>query len=588
MNMFVSYNPKRSLYMTHIITIVIIFFLSFISVFAETITSEPLEIWANENEGENIDNNISLDESVKAETTQSIISQTNIAYSAYDTIGFYDQTSNGFNPSMWENSNFESVKFLIDQLSDNYQSKSLINLLDKTLLSISTPPKKNKISSQSFLDLKMEYYIQNQNDNVVKKILDQVSLDDWTDYNLVNYINHYLISNNYKNVCVKKYLNQFNETKTKLIYQTFCKAMSNNLPATDLLLSLLQEQGQVDKEFLYIINSYINGQEIDLKNIEFINPLKLSLINNKNIDFSELVSSESDIYIKKYYALSNLKNTEKKVRITEELVQKNIISSNILSNSYKNYLSDNNIFTNIEYKNAKNDLEKRIFLFSQIRNNSDQKSLVKLTSNFINEMRTSDMLYSSYSLIYDKVKVIQPKSDYSNQVLDICILLMMNGDNERCREWSQIIKFNNVLSDEYALIEYFLYLNTESISKEFNKNFIENIILSNKISEFNKNIIVKHIEISTDLRFSDYWKLKSKLNKVSAIVPNIRLIEYLKNASNDNIGEAALLILTLSSSKKFSDLDDFSIFAILEALNKIDPITMKKLIFEISVKNIEI
>ena len=587
MNMFVSYNPKRSLYMTHIFTIVIIFFLSFISVFAETITSEPLEIWANENEGENIDN-ISLDESEKVEITQSIISQTNIAYSAYDTIGFYDQTSNGFNPSMWENSNFESVKFLIDQLSDNYQSKSIINLLDKTLLSISTPPKKNKISSQSFLDLKMEYYIQNQNDNVVKKILDQVSLDDWTDYNLVNYINHYLISNNYKNVCVKKYLNQFNETKTKLIYQTFCKAMSNNLPATDLLLSLLQEQGQVDKEFLYIINSYINGQEIDLKNIEFINPLKLSLINNKNIDFSELVSSESDIYIKKYYALSNLKNTEKKVRITEELVQKNIISSNILSNSYKNYLSDNNIFTNIEYKNAKNDLEKRIFLFSQIRNNSDQKSLVKLTSNFINEMRTSDMLYSSYSLIYDKVKVIQPKSDYSNQVLDICILLMMNGDNERCREWSQIIKFNNVLSDEYALIEYFLYLNTESISKEFNKNFIENIILSNKISEFNKNIIIKHLEISTDLRFSDYWKSKSKLNKVSAIVPNIRLIEYLKNASNDNIGEAALLILTLSSSKKFSDLDDFSIFAILEALNKIDPITMKKLIFEISVKNIEI
>jgi hypothetical protein len=574
--------------MTHIFTIVIIFFLSFISVFAETITSDPLEIWGNENDGENIDNNISLDESIKVETTQSIISQTNIAYSANDTIGFYDQTSNGFNPSMWENSNFESVKFLIDQLSGNYQSKSIKNLLDKTLLSISTPPKKNKISSQSFLDLKMEYYIQIQNDNVVKKILDQVSQDDWTDYDLVNYINHYLISNNYKNVCVKKYLNQFNETKTKLIYQTFCKAMSNNLPATDLLLSLLQEQGQVDKEFLYIINSYINGQKIDLKNIEFINPLKLSLINNKNIDFSELVSSESDINIKKFYALSNLKNTEKKVKIIEELVQKNIISSNILSNSYKNYLSDNNIFTNIEYKNAKNDLEKRIFLFSQIRNNSDQKSLVKLTSNFINEMRISDMFYSSYSLIYDKIKIIQPKSDYSNQVLDICILLMMNGDNERCREWSQIIKFNNVLSDEYALIEYFLYLNTELITKEFDKNFIENIILSNKISEFNKNIIVKHLEISTDLRFSDYWKSKSKLNKVSAIVPNIRLIEYLKNASNDNIGEAALLILTLSSSKKFSDLDDFSIFAILEALNKIDPITMNKLIFEISVKNMEI
>ena len=38
--------------------------------------------------------------------------------------------------------------------------------------------------------------------------------------------------------------------------------------------------------------------------------------------------------------------------------------------------------------------------------------------------------------------------------------------------------------------------------------------------------------------------------------------------------------------KKFNELDDFSIFAILEALNKIDSKTMKDLIFEISIKNI--
>jgi hypothetical protein len=574
--------------MTHIITIVIIFFLSFISVFAETITSEPLEIWANESEGDNEDNDISLEVDVKTEITQPIISQTDISYSAYDTIGFYDQTSDGFNPAMWENSNFDSIKFLIDQLSGNYQSNSISSLLDKTLLSISTPPKKNEISSQSFLDLKMEYYLQYQNDNVVKKILDQVSLDDWTDYDLVNYINHYLISGNHKNVCVKKYLNRFNDLKTKLIYQTFCKAMSNNLPATDLSLSLLQEQGQIDKEFLYIINSYINGQEIDLKNIKFINPIKLSLINNKNIDFSELVSLESNVSIKKYYALSDLKNTEKKVRIIEELIKKNILNSDILSSSYKNYLIDNDIFPNIEHKNARNDLEKRVFIYSEIRNDSDQKTLVKLTTTFINEMKTSDMLYPSNNLIYDKIKVIQPKTDYSNQVLDVCIVLIMNGDNERCKEWSQIIKFNKSLNDEHALIEYFLYLNSDSLTKEFNKEIIENIILSDKISEFNKNIIVKHIEITSNLKFPDYWKSKSKLNRVSAIVPNIRLIEYLKNASNNNIGEAALLILILSGDKKFGELDDFSIFAILEALNKIDPITMRKLIFEISIKNINI
>jgi hypothetical protein len=297
---------------------------------------------------------------------------------------------------------------------------------------------------------------------------------------------------------------------------------------------------------------------------------------------------ESNVSIKKYYALSNLKNTEKKVRIIEELIKKNILNSDILSSSYKNYLIDNDIFPNIEHKNARNELEKRVFIYSEIRNDSDQKSLVTSTTTFINEMKTSDMLYPSNNLIYDKIKVIQPKTDYSNQVLDVCIVLIMNGDNERCKEWSQIIKFNKSLNDEHALIEYFLYLNSDSLTKEFNKEIIENIILSDKISEFNKNIIVKHIEITSNLKFPDYWKSKSKLNRVSAIVPNIRLIEYLKNASNNNIGEAALLILILSGDKKFGELDDFSIFAILEALNKIDPITMRKLIFEISIKNINI
>ena len=53
MNMLNSlkyYCPLKSLYMTNLIVIVIIFFLSFSSVFAETDISEPLEIWSNDND----------------------------------------------------------------------------------------------------------------------------------------------------------------------------------------------------------------------------------------------------------------------------------------------------------------------------------------------------------------------------------------------------------------------------------------------------------------------------------------------------------------------------------------------------------
>jgi len=574
--------------MTKIFTIVVILFLSFTSIYAETVTSEPLEIWSEDQSSNSNFNDTAItpdSEEIKQDSVP-IISQAAIDYSAYDTIGFYDQTNNGFSPTMWENSEFDDVEFLMSQLAVEYRSLTLNDLLNKTLLTISTPPKKNLNNDKIFLDLKLEYYLKSQNDLIVKQILDQISQDDWSDNDLINYLNHFLISDNHKLVCQKKYIDKFKDQKTKLLYQTFCKTISNNLPAADLLLSLLQEQGKVDNEFLYLINTYINGQEIELNEIKHLNLLKLSLIKNKNVDFSNLINEDSNLSLKKYFALSNTKTTEKKVRIIEELVQKNLINSNVLAKNYKSYINENNIFNTSNYKNAKNKLEKRIFLFSEIRNTSEQKYLSDLVTEYVNVMRENNLLNHTYDLIYDKLKVIKPASTLQNQAFNICILLILNNDNDKCNQWSQIIKFNNNQKLEYSLIEYYLYLNSEIVSDQFNQDLLSNIVSSQKITDFNKNIITKHIETSSQIKFSSYWKSKSELKKVSTIVPNIKTIEYLKSLSNTSVGETSLLILILNSGSEMNSLDDFSIFSILESLYLIDSNALKNLIFELNIKTI--
>ena len=63
---------------------------------------------------------------------------------------------------------------------------------------------------------------------------------------------------------------QISEGKFKLEINSFCKAMSNNLPALDLMISLLIEEDIADKDLLYIYYSYINQTEIDLKRIKNI------------------------------------------------------------------------------------------------------------------------------------------------------------------------------------------------------------------------------------------------------------------------------------------------------------------------------
>ena len=579
-------SPSWLLYITNTFAIVIIFLIiELTTLFAETAGNKPLEIWSNDSNLEVEELATSDIENKIEEDSKNPILQSNISYAAEDTIGFFDQSNNGFGPSIWENSDFESIEYLLNLLPKNYQSVVMRDFLNKTLLTVSTPPLKNYLSDGGFLDLKIDFYKKNQNDLVVKNILDQLSEDDWNEKNAIDFINHYLILNDYKKACTKKYLEKLRNIKNKLTYQTFCRAMESNMPAADLSLSLLKEQDQVDKEFLYLINSYINDQEININEIMSLDILKLNLISGKKINYESMLTQTNDLSLNKFYALSSNKNIDTKIKITEDLIKRGLVNIEILSKNYKNYLSDNNILNVIAHTSAKNDLEKRILLFAEIRNTSNQKKLINLSTVYVNEMKKSGLLFSTAELIYDKIKVIQPKKEYSKNALSMCILLILNNNSEKCSDWSQLIKFNKDLKLQHAFIEFYLNLNSTNSNNRLPENLLNQIISSVEISDFNKNIIVKYFEVSENIQTPNYWKTKNKLNKVSTIVPNIKLIEYLGDVSKNSIGEAALLILILSGDKNPKDLDDYSIFAMLDSLSKIDKKTLRKLIFELSVNS---
>ena len=579
-------SPSWLLYITNTFAIVIIFLIiELTTLFAETAGNKPLEIWSNDSNLEVGEMATSDIENKIEEDSKNSILQSNISYAAEDTIGFFDQSNNGFGPSIWENSDFESIEYLLNLLPKNYQSVVMRDFLNKTLLTVSTPPLKNYLSDGGFLDLKIDFYKKNQNDLVVKNILDQLSEDDWNEKNAIDFINHYLILNDYKKACTKKYLEKLRNIKNILTYQTFCRAMESNMPAADLSLSLLKEQDQVDKEFLYLINSYINDQEININEIMSLDILKLNLISGKKINYESMLRQTNDLSLNKFYALSSNKNIDTKIKITEDLIKRGLVNIEILSKNYKNYLSDNNILNVIAHTSAKNDLEKRILLFAEIRNTSNQKKLTNLSTAYVNEMKKSGLLFSTAELIYDKIKVIQPKKEYSKNALSMCILLILNNNSEKCSDWSQLIKFNKDLKLQHAFIEFYLNLNSTNSNNGLPENLLNQIISSVEISDFNKNIIVKYFEVSENIQTPNYWKTKNKLNKVSTIVPNIKLIEYLGDVSKNSIGEAALLILILSGDKNPKDLDDYSIFAMLDSLSKIDKKTLRKLIFELSVNS---
>ena len=104
------------------------------------------------------------------------------------------------------------------------------------------------------------------NYNEIEKLFGLIPEDDLNDDLLNKYITSKLINGDYKSIC--RLDSQISEGKFKLEINSFCNAMSNNLPALDLMISLLIEEDIADKDLLYIYYSYINQTEIDLKRIK--------------------------------------------------------------------------------------------------------------------------------------------------------------------------------------------------------------------------------------------------------------------------------------------------------------------------------
>ena len=116
-------SPSWLLYITNTFAIVIIFLIiELTTLFAETAGNKPLEIWSNDSNLEVEELATSDIENKIEEDSKNPILQSNISYAAEDTIGFFDQSNNGFGPSIWENSDFESIEYLLNLLPKNYQS----------------------------------------------------------------------------------------------------------------------------------------------------------------------------------------------------------------------------------------------------------------------------------------------------------------------------------------------------------------------------------------------------------------------------------------------------------------------------------
>ena len=556
-----SIRNKVTLYIISL-SLISSFFIN-IDVLAESnLSQEPYEIWQENSVISEIESSVEKSNTQEAvNLTNQTVKQENFLFTKADAIGLYDPTNGGFEANLWDGSNIEDIAYLINTAPVESTSSTLTNLVKNVILTTAAPPDKSNSDSLSFLNLKSDFLISRGYYKNISQLFSLLNSDEINDILSDGMIDNLLIYNQYKRICNSN-SNLISERLSDLYFASFCNAMSANKLTLDLNISLMRDDNNsYNEEYLSLLSEIIYSDEIKAENLKEINLINLNLLQKYNVDIDKYISINSPIKFKLFYFLNYKKNNLKKISIAEELVKKGLVEHKYLAEIYQSFDLSNT-------KDAGEDnlaLLERIKIFKDIRKTSSQAELVNKIPKYVSLFSAHGMLETASLMIYDKIKIVQPKPDYIDNASGICLVFILNDDPEKCNEWvSQLNLNSNTL--ELSKAKFYLSLANGKAIKETNLN---QLIDYEGFSDRQKNIIVKYYELITNSKKISYWKTPNELNKVSSITANIKLHNYFESLENQ-IGEKIILLNILHGDDNFNENDEFSIFLIIDGLFEIN------------------
>ena len=538
------------------------FFINIDILAEDNLSQEPYEIWQENSIISEIESSVEkLNTQETVNLTNQTVKQENFLFTKADAIGLYDPTNGGFEANLWDGSNIEDIAYLINTAPVESTSSTLMNLVKNVILTTAAPPDKSNSDSLSFLDLKSDFLISRGYYKNISQLFSLLNSDEINDILSDGMIDNLLIYNQYKRICNSN-SNLISERLSDLYFASFCNAMSANKLTLDLNISLMRDDNNsYNEEYLSLLSEIIYSDEIKAENLKEINLINLNLLQKYNVDIDKYISINSPIKFKLFYFLNYKKNNLKKISIAEELVKKGLVEHKYLAEIYQSFDLSNT-------KDAGEDnlaLLERIKIFKDIRKTSSQAELVNKIPKYVSLFSAHGMLDTASLMIYDKIKIVQPKPDYIDNASGICLVFILNDDPEKCNEWvSQLNLNSNTL--ELSKAKFYLSLANGKAIKETNLN---QLIDYEGFSDRQKNIIVKYYELITNSKKISYWKTPNELNKVSSITANIKLHNYFESLENQ-IGEKIILLNILHGDDNFNENDEFSIFLIIDSLFEIN------------------
>ena len=555
----------------------IIFF--FLLLGLEVKSQEPVDIWSIEKKSKN--------DVKEIETTQKKITSQNSIYEMQsqkkdqldieedqtleskdiEIIGLYDPAKNGLNINMWTNSDGDQILKMIKNINKIKLSSDATEILDILLLTNSYYPEKN-ITKEQFLEIKSNWLMKSSNLDLIEDYLlnNQIINDNpkLTKYLVDDYLSRSEVEKSceifsrIRNSIEDEYLSKFN---------IYCLINNNKREEAQLLLDLKKELGFKDKDYEQKIN------------------FLMGYINDDNFAISE--KTVLDFHLS-HRTISNFKFEPNKS--TSKKIWKYLSTSNLLYDVQNIELTDFDKIQTVEIAtHEKNYTEKDLFdLYKRFQFNINQLLNIKESSKMLQSIEARALIYQGILItteIEKKLELMNAlknsfKNDGIEKAFDTELILFLKEIDEenvpsnfstfytKYSKQKKIdltnIKINNKILHQSKLINYFQEGNSfKNISKDLN-DFLKKVKKDKKYFFSKKDIILVESLKSDGIKISEKYKNLYEINE-SEMPSDIQIL-----INNDEMGLALLRIVEVIGQDELKDIDDDSIYFIINTLNQLD------------------
>ena len=541
---------------------------------------KPVDIWnIDKKEAESIsEENLSIEK--KEEISQSSIYKMqssknedsikldqDLSSKTIKIAGLYDPQDYGLSISMWSNSDGSTLKKLFKSIDKYKLSKDASEILNISLLTNAYLPNQN-ITDDEFLKFKTNWLIKNSNLELIEEYLIKNQIT-----NLHPELMRYMVDRYLSQSDVKKSCEIFSKIKEPLQdeylskFNLYCLINYGKNEEAQLILDLKKELGFQDEYYENKINYLFGYIDEANKDVSENSILDFHLAHRTNPEFTFDPKKDTPKLIWKYLSTSNLLYRIQDIEITDidkiSTIEKATHDKNYseaeLFEFYKRFqFNINQLLNTKESYKSLSSIEGKALVYQRLLLAEEPQQKLELMK-ILKDIFELEGIGNAFDTELEKfLKKIDEKDVPSN------FTTFYNQHIKNEETISKKIKYNNKILHQSKLINYFNGDYAKSKIEEDLDKFLK------KIKKDKKYFLSKKDIIFLEALKSDGIKISKKYDNLYEIKKSEMPKDIQDKIDNKEIGAALLRIIEVIGPEKIEDIDDDTIYFIMNTLNQLN------------------